>query len=100
MFGCGISVNVFVAWKIHISPQTKEILDVFGTFCMEHRGKVAMKVSIYVVYLEKWNKMFQIIQFGSPPISFVGDCAEHYAAHLKATRVNISTAVGHLLRNG
>jgi atrial natriuretic peptide receptor A len=31
------------AWKIHVSPQTKEILDVFGSFKLQHRGLVAMK---------------------------------------------------------
>lgn len=31
------------ALKIHVSPQTKEILDIFGTFVLELRGPVAMK---------------------------------------------------------
>jgi hypothetical protein len=32
------------AMKIHISSQTKEILDLFGTFLLEARGLVSMKV--------------------------------------------------------
>ncbi|XP_046432622.1 atrial natriuretic peptide receptor 1 isoform X2 [Neodiprion fabricii] len=31
------------ALKIHVSPQTKEILDTFGTFDLECRGEVTMK---------------------------------------------------------
>ena len=38
------------AWKIHVSPQTKEILDVFGSFTLQHRGLVAMKVHIILFY--------------------------------------------------
>ena len=39
-----LSIGCIAAWKIHVSPQTKEILDVFGTFVLQHRGLVAMKV--------------------------------------------------------
>jgi len=39
-----ISGMLGAAWKIHVSPQTKEILDTFGTFTLQHRGLVAMKV--------------------------------------------------------
>lgn len=35
----------FVALKIHVSPQTKEVLDTFGTFDLELRGEIEMKVS-------------------------------------------------------
>lgn len=31
------------AWMIHVSPETKEILDFFGTFNLKYRGPVAMK---------------------------------------------------------
>lgn len=34
----------FVALKIHVSPQTKEVLDTFGTFDLELRGEIEMKV--------------------------------------------------------
>lgn len=37
----------FVALKIHVSPQTKALLDSFGTFRLELRGDVEMKVGIY-----------------------------------------------------
>ena len=40
-----MSCLVCAAWKIHVSPQTKEILDVFTTFVLQHRGLVAMKVA-------------------------------------------------------
>ena len=40
--GCG----VISALKIHVSPQTKEVLDTFGTFQTELRGEVEMKVSL------------------------------------------------------
>ncbi|XP_022248548.1 atrial natriuretic peptide receptor 2-like [Limulus polyphemus] len=29
--------------KIHVSPQTKEVLNNFGSFCLELRGEVEMK---------------------------------------------------------
>lgn len=35
------------ALKIHVSPDTKALLDTFGTFHLECRGEVAMKVSDY-----------------------------------------------------
>lgn len=43
-------VFVFIALKIHVSPQTKEVLDTFGTFDLELRGEIEMKVRtrIYV----------------------------------------------------
>ena len=31
--------------RIHVSPDTKQLLDRFGTFLLELRGPVAMKVS-------------------------------------------------------
>jgi hypothetical protein len=34
-----------VEWKIHVSPDTKAILDTFNTFQLELRGPVEMKVS-------------------------------------------------------
>jgi len=34
----------FPALKIHVSPVTKELLDQFGTFLLELRGEVEMKV--------------------------------------------------------
>lgn len=34
----------FLALKIHVSPQTKEVLDTFGTFDLELRGEIEMKV--------------------------------------------------------
>ena len=40
--GCG----VISALKIHVSPQTKEVLDTFGTFQTELRGEVEMKVRL------------------------------------------------------
>jgi atrial natriuretic peptide receptor A len=40
-----MSVVVCAALKIHISIQTKEILDDFGTFEVELRGEIEMKVS-------------------------------------------------------
>lgn len=36
------------ALKIHVSPQTKEVLDVFGNFETELRGDVEMKVLSFV----------------------------------------------------
>ena len=35
---------LLIALKIHISQATKEILDTFGTFQIELRGQVEMKV--------------------------------------------------------
>jgi len=35
---------LFTALKIHVSPTTKELLDSFGTFRLELRGEVEMKV--------------------------------------------------------
>ena len=35
---------LFTALKIHVSPNTKELLDSFGTFRLELRGEVEMKV--------------------------------------------------------
>ena len=35
---------VFSAMKIHVSPVTKSILDKFGTYQLELRGDVEMKV--------------------------------------------------------
>lgn len=32
------------ALKIHVSPHTKEVLDTFGTFELELRGEIEMKV--------------------------------------------------------
>lgn len=37
-------VHSFLALKIHVSPSTKEVLDSFGTFELELRGEVEMKV--------------------------------------------------------
>ena len=34
------------ALKIHVSPQTKEVLDTFNCFELEFRGEVEMKVRI------------------------------------------------------
>lgn len=34
----------FAALKIHVSPQTKEVLETFGTFDLELRGEIEMKV--------------------------------------------------------
>lgn len=36
--------SFFLALKIHVSPSTKEVLDSFGTFELELRGEVEMKV--------------------------------------------------------
>ena len=36
--------NWFTALKIHVSPQTKALLDTFGTFRLDLRGQVEMKV--------------------------------------------------------
>ena len=41
--------------KIHVSPDTKELLDTFNTFQLELRGPVEMKVT-YV------NKFYQLLQ--------------------------------------
>lgn len=40
----------FIALKIHVSPQTKEVLDTFGTFDLELRGEIEMKVRMYHRY--------------------------------------------------
>lgn len=32
------------ALKIHVSPDTKALLDLYGTFLLDCRGEVAMKV--------------------------------------------------------
>ena len=37
-------IFLILALKIHLSPQTKEILDTFRTFKVELRGPVEMKV--------------------------------------------------------
>ena len=50
---CEIFVNTnasnflirLTAMKIHVSPQTKEILSIFGNFQLKLRGPVKMKVS-------------------------------------------------------
>ncbi len=40
-----IIMQIFVlALKIHVSPQTKEVLDTFGVFELKLRGEVEMKV--------------------------------------------------------
>ena len=39
-----VSIFLFAALKIHVSPQTKALLDTFGTFRLELRGQVEMKV--------------------------------------------------------
>jgi hypothetical protein len=36
----------FAALKIHVSPKTKAVLDTFGSFELELRGEVEMKVRI------------------------------------------------------
>lgn len=45
---------IFSALKIHVSPSTKEVLDSFGTFELELRGEVEMKVcykpTFYLLY--------------------------------------------------
>lgn len=33
----------YLALRIHVSPQTKEILDQLGGYELEHRGKVILK---------------------------------------------------------
>ena len=43
--------------KIHISPQTKALLDTFGTFIVSARGEVEIKVCIY--------KATVLVAFGS-----------------------------------
>ena len=40
-----------MALKIHVSPTTKELLDTFGTFRLELRGEVEMKVRSMAVLL-------------------------------------------------
>ncbi len=35
----------FAAQKIHVSTKTKEVLDEFGSFNLEYRGLVDMKVT-------------------------------------------------------
>jgi hypothetical protein len=37
---------MFAALKIHVSPYTKDILDQFGSFDLELRGAVEMKVCV------------------------------------------------------
>lgn len=37
-------ILIIIALKIHVSPQTKVELDKFGTFELELRGPVEMKV--------------------------------------------------------
>ena len=39
-----VFIFLFAALKIHVSPQTKALLDTFGTFRLELRGQVEMKV--------------------------------------------------------
>lgn len=35
--------------KIHVSPITKNVLDTFGTFNLERRGEVEMKVNLFIL---------------------------------------------------
>ena len=37
-------IIIFAAMKIHVSEYTKKILEVFGTFILDLRGEVEMKV--------------------------------------------------------
>jgi hypothetical protein len=37
-------LNSCLALRIHVSPYTKEILDTFGTFELELRGEIELKV--------------------------------------------------------
>ena len=46
----------FPALKIHVSPQTKEVLDTFGCFELECRGEVEMKVIIQLFTSSLQNK--------------------------------------------
>lgn len=34
------------AFRIHVSPKTKEVLDTFGCFELECRGEISMKVRL------------------------------------------------------
>lgn len=47
------------ALKIHVSPTTKALLDSFGTFRLECRGEVAMKV-LFQKILERNNYVNKI----------------------------------------
>lgn len=41
------------ALKIHVSPDTKALLDIYGTFHLECRGEVAMKVNTCIRYMTR-----------------------------------------------
>lgn len=43
------------ALKIHVSPQTKEVLDTFNCFELEFRGEVEMKVRIETMTIRDIN---------------------------------------------
>lgn len=44
----------FVALRIHISPELKQELDKFGTFNVDLRGPVEMKVMEFVYIFVNW----------------------------------------------
>lgn len=52
-----LSLIFILALKIHVSPQTKEVLDTFGTFELKLRGEVEMKVkpfkTLFVIILSR-----------------------------------------------
>lgn len=48
---CCKLVLLYEEWKIHVSPETKAILDTFNTFQLDLRGPVEMKVCL-ALYLK------------------------------------------------
>ena len=62
------NIITFTALRIHVSPVTSEILEKFGTFELELRGPVEMKVQCYfkhstVVLSVTFNCMSRLLNF-------------------------------------
>ncbi|KAF0772896.1 receptor-type guanylate cyclase gcy-20-like [Aphis craccivora] len=72
----------FLALKIHVSPQTKEVLDTFGTFDLELRGEIEMKgkgkVTTYWLLGEKTppSEMAPVL-----PVKPIGSFSKLHAAN-------------------
>jgi hypothetical protein len=90
----------FAALKIHVSPKTKAVLDTFGSFELELRGEVEMKVSFGTCFTAvsfRWLCVILVMQL----ISFLRFIAKKVCTACSRTSYKIvpSTNLNKYLHN-
>ncbi len=81
----------FAAFKIHVSPATKAILDKIGNFDLTERGEVAMKVGNSPASILNWTDVMPICDRQELVLTLTGQrCHGHLLAERRERKSDVN----------